>query len=186
MRPEDVIIDQPTAMRLPHRLTNIGLTMVFWGLLLWLWQPLLTLGLWYINSMITYDHMVVLGGWRPFIETSLVYMGVVSLQCGALIGWARLQQWRFRGKEKRGRPAELDNNSVAKWFGTHPFARRHWMRLRTMNVYFNEDNHELRIRPTNMESEEEGMDHIYTAPIVKLEIAHEELGDDASYDDYRH
>lgn len=182
MAPEDVIIQAPDRLRLPHHLTGATLTVFFWGLAIWLCQPLFTLAAWYLNISIASEQMADNDGWQALTQLAVAYGGSIIVMCSVLLVWARVQQWRFRGKEKRSWPVELSNEEVAQWFGTDPFARRHWMRLRHNNVYFNDATRALTVRPRNAEGEEISMDYIYTATVQELSIA----SNPEVYDDFRH
>lgn len=182
MQPDDVIIRSPDRLRLPHHLTSASLTVFFWSILIWLCQPVFTLAAWYFNFSVAKDQMADEQGWQALTSLAAAYGSSIVVICSALLIWARIQQWRFRGKEKRRWPVELSNEQVAHWFGTDPFARRHWMRLRHTNVYFNEGSQAMTIRPRSGEGEEVAMDYVYTATVRELAIApgHE------VYDDFRH
>ena len=168
LRPDDVIIRRPDRLRLPHHVTGATLTVFFWGLMLWMLQPALTLAAWYLNIGNIGEKMATEEGWQAFMALLWVYGITITVMCSSLLIWARVQQWRFRGKEKRNWPLELSNQQVAQWFGADPFARRHWMRLRHSNAYFDEATQSLTIRPRSPEGEEISMDYVYTSPVREL------------------
>jgi hypothetical protein len=45
--------------------------------------------------------MILLGGYRTFLDSMFAYLQIITLMGGGLIVWARINQWRFRGKERR-------------------------------------------------------------------------------------
>ena len=163
---DEMIIDKPENMKVSHYITSASLTVFFWGIAAWLAQPAFTILAWYINTRIGYEHMVILSGWNALADLAGIYVLSIAAMCGALLGWARLQQWRFRGKEKRKFTPELSNDEVSMWFGTNSFTRRHWMRLRNMNVYFDDENQMLQVKPRNTSGEEHG--GTYKAKVKQL------------------
>lgn len=96
-----LIIDRPDWVRPGEKLTALGVTLLFWGALLYLWQPLLSLLAWGLNIHLFYNHMIVMGGYQAFLNLLLFYSIVIGTLGGGLILWARINQWRFRGKNRR-------------------------------------------------------------------------------------
>ncbi len=96
-----LIIDRPDWVRPSEKFTALGITLLFWGALLYLWQPLLSLLAWGLNIHLFYNHMVLLGGYRAFLNLLAFYSLVIAGLGGGLILWARINQWRFRGKNRR-------------------------------------------------------------------------------------
>jgi biofilm PGA synthesis protein PgaD len=96
-----LIIDRPDWVRPGEKFTALGITLLFWGALLYLWQPLLSLLAWGLNIHLFYNHMIVLGGYKAFLNLLVFYSLVILCLGGGLILWARINQWRFRGKNRR-------------------------------------------------------------------------------------
>lgn len=97
----DLIIDRPDLVPPGQKLTAMGITLLFWAALLYLWQPLLSLIAWGLNLQLFYNHMILLDGYRIFLRLLSFYLVVIVCLGGGLILWARINQWRFRGKERR-------------------------------------------------------------------------------------
>ena len=98
---EKLIINEPRLVPSGQKLTAWGITLFFWAALLYLWQPLLSLIAWGLNINLFYNHMILLGGYKTFVHLLLFYVLVISVLSGGLILWARINQWRFRGRERR-------------------------------------------------------------------------------------
>lgn len=96
-----LIIDRPDWVRPGEKLTALGITLLFWGALLYLWQPLLSLLAWGLNIHLFYNHMIVMGGYHAFLNLLVFYAAVIGILGGGLILWARVNQYRFRGKNRR-------------------------------------------------------------------------------------
>ena len=112
-----LVINHPELVRPGQRLTAMGITLFFWAVLLYLWQPLLSLIAWGFNIRLFYNHMIVLGGYHAFVELLQFYAMVVACLGGALILWARINQWRFRGRDRRRGSAETDAQALCATFG---------------------------------------------------------------------
>jgi len=121
-RRPDLIINHPDLVRPGQRFTAMGITLFFWAVLLYLWQPLLSLIAWGFNIRLFYNHMIVLGGYHAFLELLQFYAIVVACLGGALILWARVNQWRFRGRERRRGSPDTDSQALCALFGLEPEA----------------------------------------------------------------
>ena len=115
--PADLIINRPDLVTSGHKLTAWGITLLFWGVLLYLWQPLLSIIAWGLNIRLFYNHMVLLGGYRTFLQLLAGYLQIIALLGGGLIVWARINQWRFRNNERRLSLGDTDVQQLHKTFG---------------------------------------------------------------------
>lgn len=120
MKQEDLIINRPDWVTRGQQVTAVGTTLFFWFALLYLWQPVISLIAWAFNVKLFYSHMVVLGGYETFLDVWKNYALVIALMGGSLIVWARINQWRFRGAERRKFIPVSDINDVAETFGVTP------------------------------------------------------------------
>lgn len=116
-KPENLIIDRADLVPSGQKFTAWGITLLFWGALLYLWQPLLSLLAWGFNIRLFYHHMILLGGYRTFVSLLLIYTGVIALLGGSLILWGLINQWRFRGKERRTGRGNTDRLQLCASFG---------------------------------------------------------------------
>lgn len=112
-----LIIDRPDWVRPGEKLTALGITLVFWGALLYLWQPLLSILAWGLNIHLFYNHMIVMGGYHAFLNLLVFYAIVIGILGGGLILWARINQWRFRGKNRRTGEFFTDEARLCQDFG---------------------------------------------------------------------
>lgn len=116
----ELIINHPELVRPGQRLTAMGITLFFWAVLLYLWQPLLSLVAWGFNIRLFYNHMIVLGGYHAFVELLKFYAIVVAVLGGGLILWARINQWRFRGRDRRQGSPYTDSAALCAVFQVAP------------------------------------------------------------------
>jgi biofilm PGA synthesis protein PgaD len=117
---ESLIIDRPDWVRPGEKLTALGVTLLFWGALLYLWQPLLSLLAWGLNIHLFYNHMVVMGGYQAFLNLLFFYSMVILVLGGGLILWARINLWRFRGKTRRRGIFITDEAQMCQEFSVDP------------------------------------------------------------------
>ena len=101
MKQEDLIINRPDWLSKGQQVTAVGATLFFWFALFYLWQPAISLVAWAFNVKLFYSHMVVLGGYETFLSVWMNYALVIAIMGGSLLLWARINQWRFRGRERR-------------------------------------------------------------------------------------
>lgn len=114
---QSLIIDRPDLVPPGQKLTAWGITLLFWGALLYLWQPLLSILAWGLNIRLFYNHMILLGGYRTFLDLLVMYLATIAVLGGGLILWARINQWRFRGKERRTGIGATNIESLSKNYG---------------------------------------------------------------------
>lgn len=114
---KSLIIDRPDLVPPGQKLTAWGITLFFWGALLYLWQPLLSLLAWGLNIQLFYNHMILLGGYRTFLNLLVSYLIIIAILGGGLILWARINQWRFRGNERRTDIGATNMESLSASFG---------------------------------------------------------------------
>jgi biofilm PGA synthesis protein PgaD len=140
INPRDLIIERPDLVKPGHKLTAMGITLFFWGALLYLWQPLLSLIAWGLNIQLFYNHMILLGGHRVFLQLLGFYLSVILCLGGGLILWARINQWRFRGKERRlARRDTTDLPRLVELFGLSEATRAQALNCRIVTVRLSPD-----------------------------------------------
>lgn len=100
-KPESLIINRPELVPPGQKLTALSITLMFWAGLLYLWQPLLGIVAWGLNIRLFYNHMILLGGYQTFLNLLSIYLAVIAALGGGLVLWGRINQWRFRGRERR-------------------------------------------------------------------------------------
>lgn len=114
--PEKLVINRPDLVPPGQKFTAWGITLVFWAALLYLWQPLISLLAWGLNIRLFYNHMILLGGYQTFLQLLTEYLQVIALLGGSLIIWARINQWRFRGNERRRHLGHTDALALQQEF----------------------------------------------------------------------
>lgn len=114
---DDLIINRPDLVPPGQKFTAWGVTLFFWGALLYLWQPLLSLLAWGLNIRLFYNHMILLGGYEALVQLAAEYAEVIAMLGGGLILWARINLWRFRGKDRRRGMGDTNMQKLMEEFG---------------------------------------------------------------------
>jgi poly-beta-1,6-N-acetyl-D-glucosamine biosynthesis protein PgaD len=116
MRARDAVITAPHRVPPLRRSAFAGLTLMAWSAFAWLLTPLVTLLLWTVGLRTAYDEAVqrlgdVDGGLLLTIAASTTAL------CVTLLAWAAVQRRRFRGRDRRARPADVTAHDVARALG---------------------------------------------------------------------
>lgn len=134
-----LIIDRPDWVRPGQKFTALGVTLLFWGALLYLWQPLLSLLAWGLNIHLFYNHMIVMGGYHAFLDLLAFYALVILILGGGLILWARINLWRFRGKNRRNGVFFTDEAQLCRDFAVSSEQLAELRAARRLTVLLNAD-----------------------------------------------
>lgn len=136
-----LIINSPSILRVRDRFTDAGLTLFFWALMLYLWQPVLSMLAWLFQGYVFFHHMISLSGYGGFAKAALGYFQIIFLSNIALLTWARLNMWRFRNKDRRA-TRSMPTTSLLEhclYFNVEPQQVEQWRNYRCMTVFFNND-----------------------------------------------
>lgn len=140
MKAEDLIINRPDWVTKGQQVTAVGATLFFWLALFYLWQPAISLVAWAFNVKLFYSHMVVLGGYETFLSVWMNYAIVITIMGGSLILWAKINQWRFRGRDRRNSIPATDAKDVAKTFGVLPQQLDDWREMKNVVLDIDEES----------------------------------------------
>jgi len=109
-----LIIERPDLQSWQQRFMSRTLTLVFWGVWVYLWLPAITLAGWLAGLERFHFHMVVLEGYVGFLDLLVVYAVIILAMALALIGWAKYNHLRFRGVERRRARPSVSVESLAR------------------------------------------------------------------------
>lgn len=136
-----LIINSPSILRLRDRFTEVGLTLFFWMLMLYLWQPVLSMLAWLFQGYVFFHHMIKLSGYAGFAESAFNFCLTILITNAVLLVWARINMWRFRNRDRRTeRP--MPTTSLLEhclYFDVEPTQVEQWRQYRRMTVFFNDD-----------------------------------------------
>lgn len=110
-----LIFEKPSLSPLPHRIGWTFFTTLFWMIWIYLWLPLITLGLWWLGFDFYDKHFleISLAEWTSIKNLAIVYVCIVIFLGGSLLAWARTEFLRFRHVRRRLRPAPVEVAELA-------------------------------------------------------------------------
>lgn len=88
-------------MLFSRRVAELTVTVIFWGLWIYLITPLLSLLLWYIGISLFVDRMVTLGGYEAFARQMVNYGSVVVVMWLLLTLWVVWNLHRYGQRNRR-------------------------------------------------------------------------------------
>jgi biofilm PGA synthesis protein PgaD len=116
--PQDsLIIERPDLQSWPALLGSRLVTAIMWVLYVYLWLPLVTLIGWAFGIDAAYRQMIELGGYQVVVSLWIFFAAVIVIMGGALLTWARVNLYRFRGRDRRSAPGLTDRARMAADFG---------------------------------------------------------------------
>lgn len=98
-----LIINNPGGASWMQRLTQQGVTLVFWVVFGLLFRPILTLLAWLLGGYFFSEAMIDNQGFSLLLERLGIYLFVIVVISAVLIGWASYNLLRFRNNERRNR-----------------------------------------------------------------------------------
>lgn len=118
----DLIIERPDLQSWPLVLGSRLITAALWVLYVYLWLPLLTLIGWVLGIKVAYDEMIASGGIDLVFSMWFFFASVIALIGAVLLGWARINLYRFRDMERRRAADRTDTDRMAFEFRLAPDA----------------------------------------------------------------
>lgn len=109
-----LIIERPDLQSWQQRFVSRTLTLVFWGVWVYLWLPVITLVGWLAGLQRFHFHMIVLEGYQGFLGLLAIYAVIILAMAGTLIGWAKYNHLRFRGVERRRARPSVSVEALAR------------------------------------------------------------------------
>jgi len=140
MQQIQLIINKPQALNLQNKITSVSITFVFWIVLFYLWQPLISLIAWSFGFKVFYEHMIILGGFEGFLEMLTLYVVIISILGGTLISWALYNRFRFKNKTKRGVVDCVSPQDMADFFKVDANLQMKWKKEKNLTVFITEEN----------------------------------------------
>lgn len=136
---EELIINKRESLRAHHKVTYFSLTFIFWGFIAYLWQPLVSLIAWLFGFQLFYEHMIELGGYQAFIDSLKLDFQIIAAICITLIVWAKVNQWRFRGKCRRTLSRRVRQDEVAEYFKVEPSSLHELIQQKNVTLQISDD-----------------------------------------------
>jgi biofilm PGA synthesis protein PgaD len=111
-----LIIEKPELQSNVHRYGWSSVTFIFWVLYIYLWLPFITLIAWWIGVKLFHLQIVELHGYSGVIGKLGLYSAIVLVLSVILIGWAKLERFRFKDSVRRTDNAVVSVEEIAKLF----------------------------------------------------------------------
>ncbi|TVP77726.1 MAG: poly-beta-1,6-N-acetyl-D-glucosamine biosynthesis protein PgaD [Gemmatimonadales bacterium] len=112
----ELIFDRPELQARRHRWAYTTLTLIAWVVWMYLWLPLITLLAWYFGIRALIREAVIPDP-GTVLSIAAIYLLVVAILGGILIGWSRYNLRRFGGKDRRKEARGVPASEVAAHFG---------------------------------------------------------------------
>lgn len=101
-----------------RRAAELTLTMIFWGVWIYLVMPLISLLLWLGGVYLFVDRMITLGGYRTFADQLVNYGATVLIMWALLTLWVLWNLGRYGRNERRNvRPRHVSDKQMATSMG---------------------------------------------------------------------
>lgn len=134
-----LIINKPDELQYHHKITAVSITFIFWFLIFYLWQPLIAMIAWAFGFKLFYEHMIILGGFAGFAKLIGIYILVITALGFVFILWAKVNQWRFRGKCKRKAIPSVQDSAVVEYFRITSEQHALWKSKKNLTLDISDD-----------------------------------------------
>jgi biofilm PGA synthesis protein PgaD len=141
-----LIIHNAGAVKSHQKFTAAGITLLFWGALLYMWQPLISAVAWAFHIKLFYEHMIVLGGYNAFLQLAAFYVITAGSLMLSLFTWAKVNQFRFSGKDKRNEITQVSDANMANWFDVPVQHLVDWKQAKRVQIQLNDAGDIVEVR----------------------------------------
>ena len=149
---QGLIIESPGLLGTRRRLTEVGVTLAFWFALLYLWQPLVSLLAWFFQGGLIYQTVALPSQHDDLLQLLKVYFSTLSVLLVLYFSWAKVNEWRFRGREQRTPRPPIDSCTIGKHYGVDPGNLEKWRRFNQMVVELDDSGHIATVRQGSLAS----------------------------------
>ena len=130
-----LVIERPDLQAWRQKYGYAALTFVFWGLYLYLWQPLLSLVLWFLGLGLAYQEMLHLGGFRGLLDVLVFYVGIICAVSAVFLGWGWINYLRFRGVDRRQAAPAVSPQELTEFFSVAPENLIQWRACKSLTLH---------------------------------------------------
>lgn len=135
---KSLIIEKPELQSQAHRYGWSSVTFFFWVLYIYLWLPFITLVAWFVGAKLFHLQMVELHGYAGVVEKLGLYSMIVIAMSITLIGWAKIERFRFKDSIRRNDNTTVSVGEVAKIFNLQEVQLDQIRQQRSVIVHFSE------------------------------------------------
>ncbi|MDO8305729.1 poly-beta-1,6-N-acetyl-D-glucosamine biosynthesis protein PgaD [Herminiimonas sp.] len=136
-----LILNMPGLVSMPSKIGSGLFTVVFWGLFLYLWVPLITLVAWGMGIYHAYSEVQYAQELLNLRHLLFTYSMVVVLLCGSLLLWALKEYLRFRDSTRRHVPIPVATTELADYARLDAEHIVQWQGIRRMVAHHDEHGH---------------------------------------------
>jgi poly-beta-1,6-N-acetyl-D-glucosamine biosynthesis protein PgaD len=133
-----LIIESPELQTNVQRYGWSSVTLFFWMLYVYLWLPFITLIAWWFGLKIFHRQIIELHGYEGVIDKLGLYSIIIIILSIVLIGWARIENYRFKDSVRRVGRNNVSVGEVAKTFNLQESQLTQLMQKKSVIVYFSE------------------------------------------------
>lgn len=136
-----LIIEKPSLAPLQNRVGWAFFTAFFWIVWVYLWMPLITLGIWALgfDAYGDYFHHISQSQISEMKHLFIVYLSIIVALGGSLLVWARTEFMRFRNVNRRTRPLPAKVEELANFAQTATQTLADLGAVRRMVVHHDDD-----------------------------------------------
>ena len=139
--PDDAYIVSLKPMGRRQRTRDTVLTLIMWGVYLYLWIPLITLGAWLVGFERFYEVLILYGGVTVLMEMLDWYAVVITSIATVIVTWSGINYRRFHGKERRRSAGAADEREISEFFGIPETEVKRVRRSRRLQIDLDELGH---------------------------------------------
>ncbi len=126
-----LILNMPDLVARHTKIGSSVFTIVFWGIFVYLWMPLITIVAWMLGLSHSYGELTYIRELTNLEHLAYMYGMIVLALGGSLLLWALQEYLRFRNVNRRREPVAVEVNELAKYMNfqesdvaTYQLARR--------------------------------------------------------------
>jgi biofilm PGA synthesis protein PgaD len=100
-----------------QRARDTVLTLLMWGIYIYLWVPLITLAAWLAGFERFYEVMITYGGFDVVIELLDWYALIIISIAACIVSWSGINYRRFHNRERRYAAPLTKAQQISEFFG---------------------------------------------------------------------
>jgi biofilm PGA synthesis protein PgaD len=126
-----LILNMPDLVARHTKIGSSVFTVVFWGIFVYLWMPLITVVAWMLGLYHSYGELTYVRELSNLEHLAFIYAMIVLALGSSLLLWALQEYLRFRNVNRRREPVAVALHELASYvnfqesdIATHQLARR--------------------------------------------------------------
>ena len=135
-------LDIPEYIDVPEyvsgRTSGYSLMALGWMAWIWLFMPLASLGLWWFESSLIVDHVLI--DHKPYQGMTLLELALlIIIAFSSLLLWACYNWIRFNRVDRRSAPRPVELQEIAYSFDVEKHALLEMVQARQLTLYYNQE-----------------------------------------------